>query len=45
MIKFGNGGSIAMIASMSATVANRVGLLKWLDVTKTFGKRAEAVRA
>ena len=24
MIKFGNGGSIAMIASMSATVANRV---------------------
>ena len=26
MIKFGNGGSIAMIASMSATVANRVRL-------------------
>lgn len=24
MIKFGNGGSIAMIASMSASVANRV---------------------
>lgn len=24
MIKFGNGGSIAMIASMSATVADRV---------------------
>ena len=25
MIKFGNGGSIALIASMSATIANRVG--------------------
>lgn len=24
MIRFGNGGSIAMIASMSATIANRV---------------------
>lgn len=27
MIKFGNGGSIAMIASMSASVANRVRLV------------------
>lgn len=26
MIKFGNGGSIVMIASMSGTVANRVSL-------------------
>lgn len=25
MIRFGNGGSIAMIASMSGTIANRVG--------------------
>ena len=27
MIKFGNGGSIVMIASMSATIANRVSFL------------------
>lgn len=31
MIKFGNGGSIAMIASMSATIANRVGLSSCSD--------------
>lgn len=33
MIRFGNGGSIAMIASMSATIANRVGDCDTMDLT------------
>lgn len=31
MIKFGSGGSIVLIASMSATVANRVSACLWCD--------------
>jgi short-subunit dehydrogenase len=33
MIKFGNGGSIVMIASMSGTIANRVKLPLFLQYT------------
>ena len=36
MIKFGNGGSIAMIGSMSGTVANRVRLSYYFKPSTCF---------
>lgn len=41
MIRFGNGGSIALIASMSGTVANRVRCLRISSPHSTFSSTSE----